>query len=275
MKNMHAVGTDMPRRMRRRATFFTGVAALATVMGALTAAGANAAALRRTSAGAQAAAPTVQDWPTYLHDNARSGASTETTLNAANAPTLGVKWSATTGNSVVAGAAVVNGVAYVGSWDGFEYALNATTGAGIWKTGLGSTTDPNCSYPVTAGVTSSATVQNGVVYVGGGDSFWYALDANTGAILWKVFTGDNSVAGAHYNWSSPLIYNGFAYIGIASNCDNPLVQGQLLQVSLTTHAVTNTAVFVPNGQIGGGVWTSPTADPATSSVFVSTGTLNL
>src|SRR6202043_2339039 len=204
-----------------------------------------------------------------------SGSSTVTVLNAANAPTLGVKWSTTTGNSVVASAAVVNGGAYVGSWDGFEYALNASTGAVVWKTSIGITTDPNCSYPVTAGVTSGATVQNGVVYVGGGDSFWYALDANSGAILWKVFTGDNSVAGAHYNWSSPLIYNGFAYIGIASNCDNPLVQGQLLQVSLTTHAVTNTANFVSNGgQVGGGVWTSPTLDAATNTIFVSTGTIN-
>ena len=33
---------------------------------------------------------------------------------------------------------------------------------------------------------------NGVVYVGGGDSDWYALDASTGAVLWDVNTGDNS-----------------------------------------------------------------------------------
>ena len=69
-------------------------------------------------------------------------------------------------------------------------------------------------------------MQNHVVYVGGGDSYWYALDAYTGAILWKVFTGDTSADKGFYNWSSPLIYNGFAYIGIASNCDNPLVTGQ-------------------------------------------------
>src|SRR6202035_5829423 len=109
---------------------------------------------------------------------------------------------------------------------------------------------------------------------GGGDSFWYALDANTGAILWKVFTGDNSQAGAHYNWSSPLIYNGNAYIGIASNCDNPLVQGQLLEVNLASHQVTATYNFVRNGQVGGGIWTSPTVDATTNTVFVSTGTLN-
>ncbi len=53
------------------------------------------------------------------------------------------------------------------------------------------------------------------------------------------------------------------------------MQGQLLQVSLTTHAVTNTANFVPSGgQVGGGVWTSPTLDVATNTIFVSTGTIN-
>ena len=70
-----------------------------------------------------------------------------------------------------------------------------------------------------------------MVYVGGGGPDFYALDASTGAVLWQVYTGDNSQAGAHYNWSSPLIVGNYAYIGIASNCDNPLVQGQLLQVA--------------------------------------------
>src|SRR6185437_2914135 len=100
------------------------------------------------------------------------------------------------------------------------------------------------------GVTSSATVQNGVVYVGGGDANWYALDATTGAVLWKVFTGDNSATGGHYNWASPLIYNGFGYIGIASNCDLPLVQGQILQVNLSTHAIVNTFNVVNANQVG-------------------------
>ena len=141
---------------------------------------------------------------------------------------------------------VVNGVAYVGSWDGYEYALNAANGTLIWRTNLGITSAPNCN-PTAAGVTSVATVQNGVVYVGGGDAYWYALNASTGAVLWKVYTGDNSASGGHYNWASPLIANGYAYIGIASFGDCPLVPGQLLQVSLTTHQVVNTATFVPTG----------------------------
>ncbi|MBV9524326.1 MAG: hypothetical protein JOZ46_00770, partial [Candidatus Dormibacteraeota bacterium] len=54
-----------------------------------------------------------------------------------------------------------------------------------------------------------------------------------------------------------------------------LVQGQLMQVNLATHAVTNLAKFVPDGgQVGGGIWTTPTVDPSTNTVFVSTGTIN-
>jgi outer membrane protein assembly factor BamB len=115
-------------------------------------------------------------------------------------------------------------------------------------------------------------VLNGVVYVGGGDSYWYALDSSTGSVLWRVNTGDNSARGGHYNWSSPLIADGYAYIGVASFGDCPLVQGQLLQVSLSTHQIVNTLDLVPNGSAGGGIWTSPAYDPALNEIFAVTGT---
>jgi outer membrane protein assembly factor BamB len=260
---------------RRKVVFGALSSIVLTLVSALSMAGPLSAGAAQPVRNRMAAQQVPQDWPTYLHDGARSGASTESILNTVNAPTLTPKWSVTTGQSIVAPTAVVGGIAYVGSWDGYEYAINASTGAVVWKTNLGTTTDPNCIYPVTAGITSGATVQNGVVYVGGGNAYWYALDAKSGAVLWSVYTGDNSPAGAHYNWSSPLIYNGYAYIGIASNCDNPLVQGQLMQVNLATHQVTNVAKFVPDGQVGAGVWTSPTVDPASNTVFVSTGTINM
>lgn len=217
----------------------------------------------------------IEDWPTYLHDaQLQSANQTDTIIGTGNSGQLVKKWSFVTGGPIAAGATVVGGVAYVGSWDGYEYALDAGTGALIWKTFLGITTgNPICSPPK-AGVTSTATVQNGVVYLGGGDSNWYALDAATGAVLWTVPTGDNSATGGHYNWSSPLIYNGFAYIGIASMGDCPLVQGQLLQVNLSTHQVVNTFNVVPNGLVGGGIWTTPSIDPATNTIFVDTGTIN-
>jgi outer membrane protein assembly factor BamB len=55
-------------------------------------------------------------------------------------------------------------VVYVGSNDGFLYALNAGTGARLW------------SFLTGASVTSSPTVANGVVYVGSNDGFLYAFN---------------------------------------------------------------------------------------------------
>jgi outer membrane protein assembly factor BamB len=224
---------------------------------------------------ASASAATSQDWPTYLQNATRTSATTDATLSTGGAPNLQLDWTYQTGAPIATSASIVGTTAYVGSWDGYEYAINTTNGSLIWKTYLGQTIDANCN-PSTIGITSAAAVVNGVVYVGGGDSNWYALDASTGTILWKVYTGDNSVTGAHYNWSSPLIVGSYAYVGIASNCDNPLVQGQLLQVGISgaqQGQIVNTYNFVPNGQVGGGIWTSPTYDAATNTVFVSTGTL--
>ena len=221
---------------------------------------------------AQPVIPPGSDWSMYLHDPQRTAATDERVLSTTNVGQLSELWTLKTGGTIAASAAVVDGTVYVGSWDGYEYALDQMTGKVKWKTFLGITKPRPVCNPPEVGVTSSASVQDGVLYVGGGDAYWYALDAKTGAILWKVFTGDNSPDGGHYNWASPLLYNGYAYIGVASEGDCPLVPGQLLQVSLSTHQITNTFTMVPKGQIGGGVWTSPSVDPKTNSIFVSTGT---
>src|SRR5262249_869297 len=57
--------------------------------------------------------------------------------------------------------------------------------------------------------------------------------------------------------------------------DCPLVQGQLIKVSLRTHQIVKTLNIVPDGQVGGGIWTTPSIDPETKLIFVSTGTANL
>jgi outer membrane protein assembly factor BamB len=263
------------RRLRAWADGLTVVALL--VLAAMSGSASSALAattVRSATTAPTASAPVTADWPTYLADGQRSGASPgDTMLSPANAGQLAKLWSFKTGGVIAASATVVSGTVYVGSWDGYEYALDALSGALKWKTFLGITSAPGCS-PASAGVSSAATVSGGVVYVGGGDSFWYALDAGTGNILWRVFSGDNSASGGHYNWSSPLVYNGFAYVGVASLGDCPLVQGQLLKVNLTTQQVVGTFNVVPAGQVGGGVWTSPAVDPVTNTIFMTTGTIS-
>jgi len=212
---------------------------------------------------------TAGDWPTYLHDPQRSAASQdESTLSVSNVGRLTKLWAYHTGQPIAASPSVVGNTVYVGSWTGYEYALDAATGALKWKTFLGITSVCD-NPPVQQGVSSAAAIQNGVVYVGGGDGNWYALEAGTGKILWSVPTGDPKTG--HYNWASPLIYGGYAYVGVASGGDCPLVRGQLLKVSLSEHRIVDTFDVVSTGQLGGTIWTSPTLDPETNTIYVTTG----
>lgn len=177
------------------------------------------------------------------------------------------QWTYKTGDTIASTPVFNSGNVYVGSWDGYEYALNESTGALKWRTYLGRAPDPGgCD---TAGVTSAPLTIGGALYLGGGDDYWYALNESTGAQLWRFFVG--SVAGGNYNWSTPATLNGFAYVGVASLCDTPLVQGKLYRVNLSTHAVTNTWKVVPDGQTGGTIWTTPVVDAARNTVYVTTG----
>ena len=221
------------------------------------------------------ATPTNDDWPTSLHDVERTSSSTDTNISPSAAPTLTKLWSYNAGGIVASQVSVVGGTAYFGSWDGYENAVNATTGAVEWKTYLGVTTAPRRTtvFRPRRVWTRRPPWSTGSCYVGGGDNYWYALDASTGAVLWRVLVGSpTGTYDGHYNWSSPLIVNGYAYVGVASFGDCPLIQGQLIQVNLATGTIQNTANLVPNGQIGGGIWTSPAYDPATNTIYTATGT---
>jgi polyvinyl alcohol dehydrogenase (cytochrome) len=147
--------------------------------------------------------------------------------------------------------------------DGYERATNAW-GALMWQTYIGQTT----SCFVTNGPASTATVANGVVYVGGGDAQFYALNAQTGSVLWRTRLGPSPNT---FVWSSPALYNGSVYIGVASFADCPLVQGQLVRMSAATGAIENTFNTVPNGCIGASVWGSPTVDETKGMIYFATG----
>jgi outer membrane protein assembly factor BamB len=225
----------------------------------------------------------TNDWPTYLGEVTRNSANYgETAISSANAQNLTELWSAPTG-PMQAQPAVVNGSVYVGALNGNEYALNASTGAVQWSTYVGQVISPGC-YTAPTGITSSATVTGGMVYVGGGNNTgnatnglwvngttrWYALDAATGKIAWSIPIGI-PVKGS-YNWASPLIVNGYAYIGNASRCDQPLVWGGLFKVSLATHAVVGFFnATIGSGRIGASIWGSPTYVPSTNTIYVATG----
>jgi outer membrane protein assembly factor BamB len=231
-----------------------------------------AAVLPLTGARAQASG----DWPTYLDNGGRTGFnSAETAITPSTAPNLTQRWADGAGGAVSAEPVQVNGVVYYGSWDGHERAVDAATGTRLWSASLGQTTDTNCTPP-TVGVASTATVGtitvNGTatqaVFVGGGDGNFYALNASTGAVIWKTPLGTPP---DYFLWSSPLLYNGSIYEGIASFGDCPLIRGGIVQLDAATGAVQHRLYTVPAGCTGAGVWGSPAVDTATGDMYFGTG----
>ncbi|MBA3262476.1 MAG: PQQ-binding-like beta-propeller repeat protein, partial [Thermoleophilaceae bacterium] len=71
---------------------------------------------------------------------------------------LRVQWSKATGDTIAATPAVGNGQVYIGSWDGYEYALDEASGAQSWRTFLGQVDNPSCDI---LGVTSSPVLLGG------------------------------------------------------------------------------------------------------------------
>jgi len=252
------------------------VAALVIVATAIVTALLQAASAQGTSSG---------DWPTYLHDNGRSGFnSAETIINSTSASNLKLKWSyQSTGcpnsppgspHTISTQPVVVNGLGLIfwGSWDGCEHATDLN-GNQVWTNYVGQTSASSCS-PSPVGVASTVTYttihgnKTPVDLVGGGDANFYALNANTGAIIWKTSLGSSP---SHFIWSSPAVYNGSVYVGVASFGDCPLVQGQLVQMKVNNGAIQNIFNVVPNGCTGGGVWGSPTIDEAAGTLYFATG----
>src|SRR5690242_5886464 len=80
-----------------------------------------------------------------------------------------------------------------------------------------------------------------------------------------------NAGGSGFAWTSPLLTAGAAYLGIASDCDNPSVRGELQAVNLKDGTLRANQWFVPAGQAGAGVWNSPALSPDGKTVIAVTG----
>jgi outer membrane protein assembly factor BamB len=134
-------------------------------------------------------------WPMFLKDLTHSSYSTTW-----GPQTNDVLWSALVGE-IESSPAVVNGIVYVGTNQGFVYAWNAFSGAIIW------------TYMTNENIESSPTVVDNVVYIGAGNysatrdsGHIYALQAATGEVLWSYQTGGPVD-------SSPTVTDGRVYVG--------------------------------------------------------------
>jgi outer membrane protein assembly factor BamB len=171
----------------------------------------------------------------------------------------------------------VGGVLYIGADDGEFYAVDEATQKILWSRFLGLITPTTCYS--TSGVRSSAEVATDpstgslAVYVNAPDGHLYALNPATGAVLWKeVVAIPSTTENNYYAWGSPMVTNGNVYVGIASNCDTPLVNAGVLGFNAGTGSKLGEWHSII-GQIGGSVWATPTAGD-NGSIIVDTGNAN-
>jgi quinohemoprotein ethanol dehydrogenase len=158
-----------------------------TIVAALCAA--TLAACSPSGAPAGSNAGTGDNWPTPGGDAGKTHFSQLTGIAAGNVGQLGLAWQYDLGSNRVQEATpvVIDGVMYTSGTIGRVYALDAATGRELWKF------EPNVDMQVNRSVccdqaNRGVAVVDGKVIVGALDGMLYALNAKTGAVVWKVDT---------------------------------------------------------------------------------------
>jgi outer membrane protein assembly factor BamB len=211
----------------------------------------------------------------YGHDAAHTGVNSgETALTTATLGALAPAWQrelGTSGSPPAGSPTVADGRVFAGSsvqvGDNF-FALDAATGAPLWSADLDRRVG-DCGGFSEIGIPSTAAVSGSTLVVGGGNAAYYALDTASGRALWKHSIAD---AGASaYAWESPVIRGDRVYVGIAAQCDNPPVRGEIRALSLADGSLLARQYFAPAGSRGGGIWNSPVLSADGNTLFITTG----
>jgi polyvinyl alcohol dehydrogenase (cytochrome) len=203
-------------------------------------------------------------------------------LTAALVPRLKLKWAfGFPGvNSVLGQPSIAGGRVFLGVDTGYVYSLDAGSGCVHW------------SFEAEAGVRTAIAVARvnkarSMAFFGDIKATVYAVDAETGELIWKVHVEDHPTARIT---GAPKLFEGRLYVPVASGEEgaggNPkypccTFRGSVVALDASTgRQVWKTYVIAdvphstgPNrfGPAGGGVWSSPTIDPKRHVLYATTG----
>jgi len=232
--------------------------------------------------GAVGAAPGVvssaADWPTYHLNNERTG---DYPSFPAFGGSLTAGWSTALDGAVYAEPLVVHGKVIAATEGDSVYAIDPGTGAILWHRNLG-TPVPLSTLPCgdidPLGITGTPAYDSvtgsifAVAEVTGPHHVLFALDSNTGAILWSRnvdLAGDDPAT--HQQRPALVVANGYVYIGLgglAGDCGQYV--GEVVGVPASGQGAT-VSYRVPTTREGA-VWATggPVIDGA-GNVYVSVG----
>ena len=247
----------------------------------------------------QQMSPSDTNWAVGGHDINNWRDQPNTSINASNVVNMKPKWVFTADGDVWATPAVVNNVVYFPDLAGNFYAVDATSGALIWKHAVSDWTNIAQDYS-----RNDPAVYNGMLILGdqggvfaswngsqtsGSGARVIAVNATTGKPTWvtQVETFPSAVV-----TSSPVVYNNIVYVGVASaeeglasvakingkNYPCCTFRGSLVALNAQTGAKLWQVYTVPDNQgvvggySGGAIWgATPAIDVARNSVYVGTG----
>src|SRR6266700_2258623 len=220
------------------------------------------------SAASGASAATAGDWPAYLDGPQHTSFNVaETAISPVTAGKLASRWRflgikptqpRQPDRGFLASPTVVGGDVYIGANTGWFYKLDALTGHLLAKRFIGFQRATTC--PPSRGFVDTATVDRDnagqlVVYVGGPDGYLYALRASNLSVKWRsVIAIPSATTNDYFQWSSPTVARGRVYIGVASNCDQPLVRSALISYSQSNGKRRSTFRPLSGTMLGASIW---------------------
>jgi polyvinyl alcohol dehydrogenase (cytochrome) len=209
-------------------------------------------------------------WTEFNHDlSGTRNNRLENTLSKSNVSGLKIKWQIPAAGPVNGTPAVADGKVYVGDGSGLLYAIT-TAGSIIWKTQL--------QGPVTA----SVTVVGPLLTVGDLSGNIYGVRRDTGAVVWTTKPDSHPLATI---FGSAVRLGTFVAYGISSNeeaatqdpnyhcCSfrGSVVLLNSLNGKVLWKTYTISDADYANGASGAGVWSTPTFDVLSGTLFVTTG----
>lgn len=187
-------------------------------------------------------------------------------ITAATVGRLKELWRFTAGGPVTGTPAIVDGMVYIGSYDGSLYALDAETGSPLWSYETGARAFER-DMKVPLGISGSAAVTGDLVLVGDADAVLHAVDRRSGDLVWRtsVETAPNGSI-----WSSPVVWGNVVFVGVASVAKEAGFRGSVVALDRESGIVRWQTYMTPEGVDGAGVFAVPAIDTERRLVYVAT-----